>query len=292
MDALIKQFLRSGQYLRNWSPRTVTTYGQGLTCLQVALREEASQGDNVTAPILTKGNLQAWVVSMRQRGLTPGGCNMYMRSVNSFLTWMHEEGHTATHLRVKLLPNPAKPLQGISDREAKLLLTYRPKGFYQHRAKVLVCLLLDTGLRIDEAITLRSEWVNWDGLVLLVRGKGNKERMVPFSPELRKELFKLDGKAGKRDYLMAPRHNHGKLSYRNAYRHIKLLCAKAGVEGKHIHPHAFRHCFAVNYMRMNKNIYQLSRILGHASITTTTLYLRSLGVEHLSEGHCSVLTRL
>jgi hypothetical protein len=47
---------------------------------------------------------------------------MYIRTVNSFLSWLHEEGQTGTHLRVKLLPDPKKPVIGISDREAKLLL--------------------------------------------------------------------------------------------------------------------------------------------------------------------------
>jgi integrase/recombinase XerD len=71
----------------------------------------------------------------------------------------------------------------------------------------------------------------------------------------------------------------------NAYRDIKTLCRSAGVVGAHIHPHAFRHCFAVTYVRRGGDIYRLSRLLGHASITTTQRYLRSMGIEHLKEGH-------
>ena len=59
---------------------------------------------------------------------------------------------------------------------------------------------------------------------------------------------------------------------------------RAGVVGPQIHPQAFRHCFAVTYIRRGGDIYRLSR-LGHASITTTQRYLRSMGVDTINEGH-------
>ena len=67
-----KRFIQVGIYLRNWSPRTVRTYRQGLATLAIE------------RPI--KAELDAWVVGLRERRLTPGGCNMYIRSVNSYLT--------------------------------------------------------------------------------------------------------------------------------------------------------------------------------------------------------------
>ena len=77
----------------------------------------------------------------------------------------------------------------------------------------------------------------------------------------------------------------GRLRYRNVYRDIKALCCAAGVVGAHVHPHNLRHCFAVHYIRRGGDIYRLSRILGHSTISTTQLYLRSMGIEHLREGH-------
>ena len=82
-------FLKQGKYLRNWSDRTVRTYRQGLAC----------SGETP----LTKHGLEMWIVSMRERGLTPGGCNMYIRTVNAYLSWLHEEGQIATRLKLKLL---------------------------------------------------------------------------------------------------------------------------------------------------------------------------------------------
>lgn len=75
------------------------------------------------------------------------------------------------------------------------------------------------------------------------------------------------------------------LTTRNAYRDIKMRLCSSGVGGAHTHPHAFRHCFAVTYIRRGGDIYRLSRLLGHASITTTQRYLRSMGVDAIHEGH-------
>lgn len=82
---LVSDFVRHGRYLRNWSPRTVKTYGQGLHALHLAVGEDACVS-------LTRQHLDAFVIWMRERGLTPGGCNMYLRTVNSFLSWLHEQG--------------------------------------------------------------------------------------------------------------------------------------------------------------------------------------------------------
>jgi hypothetical protein len=89
LSDLAETFLKQGKYLRNWSDRTVRTYRQGLVCL----------GDSP----LTKTGLETWVVSMRERGLTPGGCNMYIRTVKAFMGCLVEEGHLPSRLKLKLL---------------------------------------------------------------------------------------------------------------------------------------------------------------------------------------------
>jgi site-specific recombinase XerD len=106
---------------------------------------------------------------------------------------------------------------------------------------------------------------------------------VPISTECRKHLWKLTAKQTGL-WVFASRSGQ-RLGYRNTYDDIKTLCAAMGIKGDHVHPHAFRHYFAVSYIRAGGDIYRLSRILGHTSISTTQLYLRSMGVEHLREGH-------
>jgi integrase/recombinase XerD len=227
---------------------------------------------------------------MRQQGLSAGACNAYARTLNSFLSWLHEEGHIPAPLRVRMLPNPPKPLTTFSDAEVLTILSLKPKGETLMRAWTLVLTLIDTGVRIEEALTLERAAMDFDALHFRVLGKGNKERVVPFSHELRKVLYRHVSRGDGR-FVFGTR-NGSRMMYRNAYRDIKRVCAACGIEGERVHPHAFRHFFAVNYLRRTNDIYRLSRILGHTSVTTTQLYLRSMPPEQVAEGHCSPLSRV
>ncbi len=208
---------------------------------------------------------------------------MYARTINSYLSWLHAEGHAAERLRIRLLPDPPKPLTPISDAEIRRLVLFRPQRPSQMRTWTLVLLLMDCGLRISEALSLDRANVDLHNCVVRVLGKGNRERLVPISLECRKRLYLLL-KSTTTDAVFATRSGL-RPTFRNAYRDIKAVCQLAGVVGAQIHPHAFRHCFAVTYIRRGGDIYRLSRLLGHASITTTQRYLRSMGVDTINEGH-------
>jgi integrase/recombinase XerD len=269
---LIDSFVQHGTFLREWSPNTVRTY-------RASLRE--------LPPTITRASLDAMVIGLRQRGLSPGGVNLRVRSINSFLTWLHEEGHLPERFRIKLLRNPPKPIDILSDADIRTLMAHRPKGKIEIRTWTLAVLLLDCGLRINEALTLERAKVDLDNLILRVLGKGNKERLVPISTELRKHVFRLlkqgKGNQATSRYLFS-KGDGARMERNHAYQDLRDFCKRIGIKGK-VHPHAFRHAFAVHSTRNGLDVYRLSRILGHSSMTTTQLYLRSMGVEHLREGH-------
>jgi len=186
-------------------------------------------------------------------------------------------------LRIKLLPNPPKPYTTFSDADIRRLVTHAPKGWAQLRTWTLAVLLLDTGLRIAEALGLERDQVDLDAMVLRVLGKGQRVRLVPISIEGRKAMFRWMSRSEGR-YVLGTKQNR-MWSHRNAYRDLTRLCRSIGVGAARVNPHAFRHCFAVSYIRNGGDLYRLSRILGHSSISTTQLYLRSMGIEHLQDGH-------
>jgi site-specific recombinase XerD len=270
--ALTEQFIEHGKYLRGWSVKTIRTYRQSLATLHAA--EVGS---------LTRSSLQQFVVWMRARGLSAGGINIRIRSVNSFLSWLHDEGHAGERLRIRLLPKSASVLVTFSDAEIRRVVGLRPVGRAMTRAWTLFVVMLDTGLRIDEALGLERERVDLDALTLTVRGKGDRHRVVPISVQGRKALFRLIAGDGSRFVFTTD--TGQRMSYRNAYRDLKKLCRRAGVQGSHVRPHCIRHYFAVSFIRAGGDLYRLSRMLGHTSIATTQLYLRSMGLEHLQEGH-------
>jgi integrase len=118
-------------------------------------------------------------------------------------------------LRIRLLPDPPKPLTPISDAEIRRLVRFRPHGRLQVRTWTLIVLLLDTGLRIDEALGLDRASVDLHNCVVRVRGKGNRERLVPISLECRKRLYVLL-KSATADPVF-PTYSGLRLTTRNAY---------------------------------------------------------------------------
>jgi integrase/recombinase XerD len=270
------RFVQAGQYLRNWSPKTVRSYKQAFSSLQQA----------VPGPeIPSKAQLEAWVVSMRDRGLSAGGCNVYIRSVNSFLSWLTAEELLERPVHLKLLRQTTTVIDVFTDAHVRAIITFKPATFIELRLLTLLQTLLDTGCRIEELLTVKETDVDFDNMLLTVMGKGSKERRVPFSMELRKTLYRFAQTKTKRGIRAAAFFctcSGGRLSYFNVYRDIRLFCAKLGIVGPRISPHTFRHTFATNYLRHKGDIYKLSRILGHTDIRTTMRYLH-LSPEDLRE---------
>jgi integrase/recombinase XerD len=181
---LFEQFLAERRYLRNVTTSTLEWYETAFKSLQKHL--------GVDVPPLSKSNLQGFVVAIRQRGVKAVSCNTYIKAVNAFCLWLHNEGHHAERLQLPLLKIEQRVIQTLSDESMRTLVSQKPRTFDQWRLHALVCLLLDTGLRIDEALTLRKQDVDFDNLLVTVFGKGRKERRIPFSLELRKVLFRYE----------------------------------------------------------------------------------------------------
>ena len=161
------------------------------------------------------------------------------------------------------------------------LATFKPKGRMQTRSWMPAMVLLDCGLRISEALTLDRDNVDLDNLALRVRGKGDKERLVPISLELRKHLYRFLRQTSGR-YVFAA-YGGGRLERHSVNTELQHLCRLVGIT-THVHAHGFRHAYAVHATKNGLDVIRLSRILGHSSINTTQIYLRVIGFEHLRDG--------
>jgi integrase/recombinase XerD len=165
-------------------------------------------------------------------------------------------------------------------------LAWKPKRFYHHRLQCLVLVLADTGARLGEALGLKWSEVDFDSLLVLLHGKGGKDRRVPFSAELRKFLWRFNcaSMAHNRESLVFATRDGNRLGNRVVLRDVKLLCDRLGIRCPARSLHAFRHTMAVNYVRSGGNVFYLQRILGHASLVMTRKYV-ALDTEDLSAVH-------
>jgi integrase/recombinase XerD len=283
-STLFQQFLAHRRYLKNVTPSTIEWYETAWTLFTRAANDDA----------LTKRSLQNFVVALRQRSVRPVSCNTYIKALNAFCRWLHDEGHTPDRFELSLLRVETRVIQTLTDEEIQRLLSYRPKRFYQWRLYALVCLLLDTGLRIDEGLTLRVSCVDFENLLVTAFGKGRKERRIPFSSELRKVLYRylqIRAKVVTHADLLFPSRDETRWDQRNSLRALyflqdRLVLSRFGW-------HRLRHTFATNCLRHGGDIVRLSIVLGHSQITTTQRYLHLL-TDDLSRNHhrVSILNRL
>jgi integrase/recombinase XerD len=202
--------------------------------------------------------------------------------------------HLGERLQLSPLKTEKRILPTLTDEHMQRLLTAKPKRFEDWRLHALICLLLDTGLRIEEALTLRRCDIDFENLLLTVFGKGRKERRIPFSFQLRKVLFRWQGiraKQCERAELAFPSRCGTSWNQRNSLRGLHLLQERLGLPT--FGWHRLRHTFATNYLRHGGDIVRLSMVLGHSQVTTTQRYLHLL-TEDLSASHqrVSILNRL
>jgi integrase/recombinase XerD len=126
--------------------------------------------------------------------------------------------------------------------QIKSLIRWKPRRNAQRRLHLLTLLLLDTGCRISEALTLRVREIDMENMLVTLDGKGRKQRIVPFSFELRKALFRyIADTKRKPDSLLLASRNETQLGRRVMLRDVKLLCKRLGFTPPARTLHAFRH---------------------------------------------------
>ena len=287
LATLCDQFLKERTYLKNVTPRTLVWYQVAFKCY----RKSLSAG---TPALPTKATLQQFVVHERDRGLRAVTCNTYIGAMNAFCVWLHQEGHIPERVKLPKLRVERRVLIVLNDTQMRMLIGYKPKTFRQARLHLAVLLIMDTGLRISEALYLRHADVDFDNLILKVLGKGQKERLVPFSPELRRRFYRFDklkAKKGIKSEFVFADFGGVRCEKRNTSTSLYLLQRKLGLPM--FGWHRLRHTFATNYLRQGGDIVRLSMVLGHSQITTTQRYLHLL-TEDLSASHqkVSILNRL
>ncbi len=291
-----ERFVKEQKYLKGVSGHTIAFYKQSFKTYQRVLSGSdlalAASGKLALLENLpTKHTLKDFVTGMREQGMKPVTCNTYIRGMNSYLTWLFENGHITEPLKIKQLKCEQRVMRTFSDRELSAIVSFKPKGFCERRLYALVLLALDTGCRISELLTLDKEGIDFDNLLIRVKGKGNKERVVPFSFEVRKVLWKFT--EGHQFNVVFPNTHGGRLLYDNCRRDYNRLLKKIGIEKCDQSFHSLRRAFAKNYVKSGGDVFHLQRTLGHRDLKTTRSYV-DLDTEDLSVMHrrTSLLSRL
>jgi integrase/recombinase XerD len=213
-------------------------------------------------------------------GLSSRTVSRYMSSIRALFRFLINEGITEKDPTVGLSrPKPVKnPPEYLTIEEVEILLDMpNEKTVLGLRDKTIMELLYSCGLRISEVVQLQVNSVNFDEGLILVQGKGKKERIVPFGKRAERLLYGyLDTVRGtlqkmKRSASLFLNFRGETLSRKGLWRMINGYAKRSGIT-KHIKPHILRHSFATHLIQNGADLRIVQELLGHSDISTTQIY--------------------
>lgn len=199
-------------------------------------------------------------------------------ALRTFFGFLAEEGIIPDGIARALIAPPVRSrvIQAMTPVQVQALLAQpKKRTFTGLRDYALMSLLLDSGLRISEALSLRARDVNWQEGVVTVIGKGGKERQVPFGAKVKRELWRYVARRGEvpgQDLLFVTRTGE-RLKPKQLQSALKRYAEKAGIQGVRVSPHTLRHTFARMWIVNGGDVFSLQRILGHTTMDMVRRYV-------------------
>jgi integrase/recombinase XerD len=265
LEKLFATFLKEKQFLTGVAAATLRAYSLSWVAF--------TRHYGCTHMPPTRESVKALMITMRQSGLSAGTANFHARSINSFLSWLSENGHIPERLRVPMTKQPKQVLKTYSPEEAQRIINHNPKSRTGKRVMTILLLLIDTGARVSEALSLTRKAVDFNNLLITLHGKGNRERRVPISPECRKRLSQWLNTH--KHELVFCTEDGGTLHYDNLRHDFLKLLKAVGVEKSEGSFHAFRRFFGKQYLRNGGNPLYLQRVFGHSTLEMTRQYVEA-----------------
>lgn len=216
--------------------------------------------------------------------------------LSALWSWMVREEIAPSNLVRKLTPPKPqrKEVDPLSEAEIKAIMAVlnRSKIYVRdgkpidhslgsfERNRAIILLMLDTGIRASELCSLKVEDLdNKNNRIFVRTGKGMKERLLPFSPRTGQMIWRY--LAVRKDYRQDDPLFVSKLNRIIDRRKLADMFANIGRRAgiKNVHPHRFRHTFAIQYLRNGGNAYTLQAMLGHSTLETVKIYLKIAQVD-------------
>ena len=274
-EAIIDRFLDTIWMERGLSVNTLGAYRADLMALQRWLAKR-----DTSLIYATRADLLAFIAWRAKEGAKPRSTARQLSSFRRFYRFLLRERMITEDPTARIdMPKIGRSLpRSLTENEVESLLaapnTHDPLG---HRDRTMLEVLYATGLRVTELINLRQSEINLIQGVLRVRGKGERERLIPLGDE--SQTWLRDFLAGPRIEILLERHTdylfptrRGDRMTRQAFWHIiKRYAKKAEIEGK-LSPHTLRHAFATHLLNNGADLRVVQMLLGHSDLSTTQIY--------------------
>lgn len=285
MESLIEEFLNYLRVEKGLAEGSLRGYVHDLQ----QFRQFAEEHGCSSADLLNRGLLESYCMHLSSLGLAARTIHRKLSPVRTFCRYLVREGYihadpTDGITRPKL---PRRLPKALSVEEVTTLLQYQPKDpVAAVRDRAILELMYGAGLRASEVASLNLEDIDLETKTVRCRGKGGKDRIVPFGSHAEQALRvylqearpKLVKKPTNALFLTRLGRN---FSISGLWRLITQRAKAAGLT-KHISPHTLRHSFATHLLEGGADLRVVQELLGHASIATTEVYTH-ITTDHLRE---------
>jgi integrase/recombinase XerC len=285
----IRYFTDYLKYQKRYSPHTLRSYTDDLLQLNDYI---VTQFGEMQLNELTSSFIRSWLASMKDNDLASRSINRKISALKSFFKYHIKNGAiSGTPMSQVTSPKVPRRLPAfVKQEETEVLFkdVEFPDTWEGKTDRLITQLLYNTGLRSAELVSLKESQLDASRKIIKVLGKGNKERIIPVSPALIKDVQQyltekkqLEG-AETNDRLLvtaAGKPLYAGYVYRTVKRYLELVTT---IQKKS--PHVLRHTFATHLLNNGADLNSVKELLGHASLAATQVYTHHT-IEKLRDVH-------
>lgn len=284
---MLDSFINYLNYEKRYSPHTITSYTRDIEQFNSFILDQFDLED---VREVHHNHLRSWMVHLMENGMTAKSVNRKLSALKSYFNFLIRSAYLDSNPTAKVMaPKIEKRLPAvIQERELDELLDeiVFEENFKGTRDRMLIELLYATGMRRAELISIKDRDVDHSSLLIKVLGKGKKERLIPISRTLsrqikdyiecrnthfEKEVFPalIVGHSGNQMYP--------KFVYNTVKRYLTLVSTSAKKS-----PHILRHSFATHLSNKGASLNAIKELLGHSNLSATQIYTHN-SIEQLKK---------
>jgi integrase/recombinase XerC len=275
MQRVLEQFLRA-LHERNASPHTLTAYRKDLE------RFAAWAGAGADWKKIDHLRIRDFLSHLYAQGLSKSSVARNLASLRSLYRWMGREGladvNPAALVQTPKLPKRLPRVPTLEEMNGLLDAPLPEQAAFPERDRVILELLYGCGIRNAELVGIELNDIRWAEQAVLIRGKGKKERMVPFGDTAREALeaylparSRLLAQAKRSARALLVNRRGGRLTTRSVGRIVKRIAVAGGL-APDVHPHTLRHAFGTHMLEEGADLRAIQELLGHERLSTTQRY--------------------
>ena len=267
--------------IRHLSPKTIDNYRKQLRYFERFLGNELSI---TSVEDVRPSHIKSFLSMMDDAGRKPQYINDLLKVYKTFFNYLETEGHieSSPAKRIRNMKLPKLKLRTFTEKNIMDMINYyNGRSFIEIRNRAMIAMMFDTGVRLSELMELVETQIHEESI--MIYGKGAKERVVPVSPFLSKALLRYT--RARESFFRNSLHDKEfflsrtgkKLTAEAVAKMLKKAAKAVGVsEDIRVSPYTCRHTFAHLNLKNGIDLYTLSRLLGHESVSITQRYLEGI----------------